>query len=98
MNDSAAEVHEWIVEGRVQGVAFRAAARRQALELGLRGLAENLPDGRVRVLAGGEAAALERFADWLHEGPPAAHVARVTRLEGSGEASENAPPEGFVTR
>jgi acylphosphatase len=41
------------VEGRVQGVGFRWWVRSRALELGLVGEAENLADGRVRVIAEG---------------------------------------------
>jgi acylphosphatase len=41
------------VEGWVQGVGFRWWVRSRALELGLAGYAENLADGRVKVLAEG---------------------------------------------
>jgi acylphosphatase len=41
------------VAGRVQGVGFRWWVRSQALRLGLVGVAENLEDGRVRVVAEG---------------------------------------------
>jgi acylphosphatase len=41
------------VEGRVQGVGFRWWVRANALELGLAGFAENLTDGRVKVVAEG---------------------------------------------
>jgi acylphosphatase len=41
------------VGGRVQGVGFRWWVRSRALELGLRGFAENLADGRVKVVAEG---------------------------------------------
>jgi acylphosphatase len=41
------------VEGRVQGVGFRWWVRSRALELGLVGFAENLADGRVKVVAEG---------------------------------------------
>jgi acylphosphatase len=41
------------VEGRVQGVGFRWWVRANALELGLAGYAENLDDGRVKVVAEG---------------------------------------------
>ena len=47
----------FVVSGKVQGVFFRASAREQALKLGLRGYAKNLSDGRVEVLAAGDAAA-----------------------------------------
>jgi acylphosphatase len=41
------------VSGRVQGVGFRWWIRANALELGLVGFAENLADGRVKVVAEG---------------------------------------------
>ncbi len=41
------------VQGRVQGVGFRWWVRANALELGLTGYAENLTDGRVKVVAEG---------------------------------------------
>lgn len=41
------------VSGRVQGVGFRWWTRCRALEFGLVGSAENLPDGRVEVIAEG---------------------------------------------
>jgi acylphosphatase len=41
------------VRGRVQGVGFRWWVRSNALELGLMGAAENLADGRVKVVAEG---------------------------------------------
>jgi acylphosphatase len=44
------------VRGRVQGVGFRWWVRSNALELGLVGVAENLVDGRVRVVAEGNRA------------------------------------------
>jgi acylphosphatase len=42
------------VSGRVQGVGFRWWVRSNALELGLVGFAENLADGRVKVVAEGD--------------------------------------------
>ena len=56
----------------MQGVCFRASTREQALKLGLRGYAKNLPDGRVEVLAEGDERALDALERWLHVGPPAA--------------------------
>jgi acylphosphatase len=41
------------VSGHVQGVGFRWWVRARALELGLTGFAENLADGRVKVVAEG---------------------------------------------
>lgn len=70
----------FLVTGRVQGVCFRASTREQARRLGLRGYARNLPDGRVDVLAVGKEAAIGQLQDWLHRGPPLAHVERVDRM------------------
>jgi acylphosphatase len=51
-SSQAVRLTAW-VEGRVQGVGFRWWARSRALELGLVGQAENLADGRVKVVAEG---------------------------------------------
>jgi acylphosphatase len=74
------EVRRWRIEGRVQGVFFRASTRRQAEPLGLNGHAINLPDGAVEVLAEGESSSLDRLEYWLQQGPAAARVDRVERL------------------
>jgi acylphosphatase len=66
------------VEGRVQGVGFRWWARARALELGLVGWAENLEDGRVRVIAEGAAAACAELLALLEGGETPGRVVRVT--------------------
>jgi acylphosphatase len=81
-----------IVSGRVQGVFFRASTRTRARALGVSGYARNLPDGRVEVLACGEAQAVQSLCDWLAEGPPAARVSDVE----CAPAREAAPVD-FVT-
>ena len=76
----------FLVSGKVQGVWFRAGTREQALRLGLRGHACNLGDGRVEVLAMGEADAIERLAMWLQQGPPRARVDAVERRDADIDA------------
>ena len=71
----------FFVSGRVQGVGFRAAARRRALELGLSGYARNLADGRVEAFVQGDPADIETFARWLQQGPPMARVEDVQSAE-----------------
>jgi acylphosphatase len=66
-----------LVSGRVQGVFYRASCVRKALELGITGFARNLADGRVEVLACGEAATVETFERWLWEGSAASRVTAV---------------------
>ncbi|MDH5833176.1 acylphosphatase [Luteimonas kalidii] len=82
------------VEGRVQGVGFRAATRAQALVLGLRGYARNLADGGVEIVAEGGPDALDALARWLEDGPPTAQVERVGRFV----HAENDPGPGFDIR
>lgn len=82
----------FLVSGKVQGVFFRASTRERALDLGLSGRATNLPDGRVEVVAAGDAAALDLLEAWLRMGPPAARVESVAREVWTDEVNE-----GFVT-
>ena len=85
------------MSGRVQGVFYRASARQRAQELGCRGYARNLADGRVEVLAVGEPAAVQALIEWLRQGPPAAHVTDVKCTElALGEVGEL--PGAFSTR
>ncbi len=85
------------VAGRVQGVFYRASAARRAVELGVTGHARNLPDGRVEVLACGEAAAVEAFCNWLWRGSPGSHVTSV-EVEDLDPVSLGARPAQFGAR
>lgn len=85
-----------VVRGRVQGVWFRASTAERARALGLRGCAENRPDGSVLVIAAGEVDALERLVEWLHEGPAMARVDAV-EVEAIDPGSHDWP-EGFLAR
>lgn len=80
------------IEGRVQGVFYRASAREKAERWGVSGYARNLDDGRVEVLACGEAEAVEKLVEWLHHGPKFARVKSV-----DVRAADDTPPEGFRT-
>ena len=51
--------------GRVQGVFFRANAKRKADELGLKGYAKNLDNGSVEVIMQGDEANVEILIDFL---------------------------------
>ena len=63
---------------------YRASTAERARVLGITGYAKNLPDGRVEVLACGEAAAVQELCDWLRQGPPAAKVEAVAIEDVSG--------------
>lgn len=65
------------IEGRVQGVYFRASTVQQAQRLGLTGWVMNRPDGSVEALAEGPYASVERLIAWCRQGPPGAKVTNV---------------------
>lgn len=66
-------VHAFI-EGRVQGVFYRAFARDSARALGLSGWVRNLADGRVEAVFEGEEEKIEKMLAFLKKGPPYAVV------------------------
>jgi acylphosphatase len=70
------------VEGHVQGVNYRQAARREAERLGVTGFARNELDGSVTVEAEGHADAIARFIEWCRHGPAPAHVDRIAITDG----------------
>ena len=76
------------VQGRVQGVNFRAVTQRRAQELGVTGWVANQADGTVAVHAEGDPDALDALVAWLHEGPAGASVERVDQAD--------AQPEGIA--
>lgn len=77
------------VEGRVQGVWFRAGTREAAEQLGLAGWVRNLPDGAVEAAFEGPRPAVEQAVAWCRRGPP---DARVDRCDVSWEAPTGACP------
>jgi len=54
-------------EGRVQGVGFRYAVKQIASGFDLSGTVQNLPDGRVELLAQGDAVEVDDFLGAITE-------------------------------
>lgn len=75
----------FLVSGEVQGVGFRWFVARHSRQLGLRGCARNLPDGRVEVVVAGPNESLQQLEILLGNGPAHARVAGVTRADISVE-------------
>ena len=67
-----------IIEGRVQGVFFRANTQKAALSFNLTGWVRNLPDGRVEAVFEGNDGDVDAMMEWCRKGPP---FARVTDIE-----------------
>jgi acylphosphatase len=96
------------VSGYVQGVGFRWWTRSRALELGLVGQAENLPDGRVRVVADGSREGCQALLELLSARPappvppdaPRSYYRRPGHVESVvsywSEPDPGPAPRGFV--
>lgn len=78
-----------LVQGRVQGVAFRWSAAERARLLGVRGWIRNLADGRVEAHVEGDREATGAMLEWLASGPALARV--------DGIQSRPTPPEGATS-
>lgn len=66
------------VDGRVQGVFFRASTRKRARKWGLTGYVKNMPDGTVHIEAEGPKDKLKKLLDFARKGP---RLARVDKVE-----------------
>ena len=74
-----------VIEGRVQGVFFRASTAQEAQRLAVTGWVRNCPDGSVEVVAEGLKSKVAELISWCHHGPPGAMVSRVRQhLEAFG--------------
>jgi acylphosphatase len=80
------------IEGRVQGVGFRAFVEREALARGLDGWVRNRRDGGVEAVASGPASEIDELIGRCGQGPPASKVAMVKVID-ENEGLE--PGSGF---
>lgn len=65
------------VNGKVQGVFYRASTQKKAKELGVTGGVKNQADGSVYIEAEGLENQLNALVEWCKSGPPAAKVDEV---------------------
>lgn len=73
---SAVRAHVTI-NGRVQGIFFRAYTQEHASRWGVTGWVRNRRDGKVEVVFEGEENKVKKMIDWCRKGPPGAHVTDV---------------------
>ena len=66
-----------IIEGRVQGVFFRAHTQDEARKRGVTGWVKNRVDGSVEAVFEGEKGDVQALITWCHTGPPHARVTQV---------------------
>jgi acylphosphatase len=70
------------VQGKVQGVFYRASTRKMALELNIKGFVKNEDNGDVYIEAEADEATLQKFLDWCRQGPGRAEVKQVHHTPG----------------
>jgi acylphosphatase len=78
------------IEGRVQGVYYRAWTEQTARRLGLDGWVRNRRDGSVEAVFSGPEIQVDEMLKRCAGGPPDANVTKVTVTDEGGE-----PPSGF---
>ncbi|MFA6312619.1 MAG: acylphosphatase [Sterolibacterium sp.] len=71
------EARRLIIQGLVQGVAYRYHMCHEARRLGVCGWVRNRSDGSVEALVSGDAAAVAAIIAWARHGPPSAEVTHV---------------------
>ncbi len=76
-------------EGRVQGVGFRYATKREAMGFDVSGWVRNLPDGRVELQVMGEPDEVAEFLVAVREGQLSGNIQ-------SEETHDIAPMEGVT--
>jgi acylphosphatase len=82
------------VEGRVQGVWFRATTQEQAQRLRVSGWVRNTAQGDVEIFMQGQDQEVDQLLEWCHHGPPGA---RVMDLHAE-PAQIDAELRGFIIR
>ncbi len=70
-----------LITGLVQGVFFRATAKKIANGLSMGGWIKNTLDGNVEVQATGSAESMNEFEKWCREGPANAIVHSATATD-----------------
>ncbi len=75
-------------EGHVQGVGFRFTARSVSAGFDVAGYVQNLPDGRVELVASGDPSEVDDFLQALRESTLAGHIDNES-------VAEIAPPTGL---
>ena len=90
----ALERRRVLFSGRVQGVGFRATCRWLAGGFDIVGYVRNLPDGRVELLAQGDAAEIDRYLGAISD----EFGGFIREIVSEQEPSDYPPLEGFKVR
>lgn len=66
-----------LIKGKVQGVFFRASAKKIAESLALKGWIKNTKEGHVESVVSGNHTSVIAFIEWCKTGPGKANVSDV---------------------
>ena len=66
-----------IISGKVQGVFFRASAKKVAESYGIKGWIRNTDEGHVEAIISGESSVAASFISWCKVGPKGGNVENV---------------------
>jgi len=66
-----------IISGKVQGVFYRASAKKIADQMGVQGWIKNLANGNVEAVISGSEEQINQFIKWAWEGPPKSRVDHI---------------------
>ena len=80
-----------VIQGRVQGVGYRAWVEYQAQASGLEGWVRNRKDGSVEALFAGKPKAVAEMVALCRHGPPSAKVTAVVKETAGAEQLELRP-------
>jgi acylphosphatase len=96
MKNATKEIQRRVfIQGRVQGVAFRASTLKTVRKYpSIRGFVRNLPDGRVEAVFAGMDTEVLEIVSWCKKGPL---LARVTELEVLEESVDSTLGEFEIT-
>ncbi len=75
-----------LIKGKVQGVFYRATAKKVAEQLGINGWIKNTKEGNVEVIVTGNEERLNEFLNWCKQGPKDAKVTEVVLTTKNPEA------------
>jgi acylphosphatase len=85
------------VQGRVQGVGFRAFVEHEALKRGLAGWVRNRHDGSVEAVVSGEETIVADMIEACRRGPPGSRVDALHQRDGEAADLEiGGSAEGFT--
>ena len=87
---------QYLISGKVQGVGFRYLTAQKAEKIALKGWVENLPDGRVRIVAQGTTSQHDALISWLSNG--GVSYARIAEIKAESFQTDSPLSKFYIRR